>query len=162
LVFNGLRKYAFSGATDMKRFNRKLSWFTLIIILSLAFEGLAQSNSSKKPPALIRDTDVADETDKTEAQKPKKLSPIESEKSIGIGNQYFKKKNYLAAINRYIEALEYQPDSIPACEALGRAYEKNGDFSKALTLYRNFIEKYPKSRKISDFRAKIAKLEKQP
>jgi tetratricopeptide (TPR) repeat protein len=59
-------------------------------------------------PALIRDTDKA-EGKEEEATKEKTYNPMEAEKSVKIGDFYFKKKNYNAAIQRYMEALDYHP-----------------------------------------------------
>lgn len=120
----------------------------------------AQSHDSQKP-ALIRDTDVAEGKDNTETAKPKKPDPLLFEQNINIGNFYFKKKNYDGAIQRYLDAIEYQPDSAKAHEALARAYEKNGEKDNAIETYRKFIEKYPDSPQCAMFRKRIEKLEKK-
>jgi tetratricopeptide (TPR) repeat protein len=130
-----------------------------LLSFSMAALAVAQSGAYRKP-ALIRDTGEEDDDKATKAPEPKELNPVLAEQNVKIGDFYFKKRNYLAAINRYLLALEYQPDSIPACEALGRAYEKNGDISKAADLYTKFAEKNPDSPKSSKFRDKAAKLQK--
>ena len=152
-----LFKENFTGAPGMKRIEKLLICFVLLSFSLTAF-AVAQSGASRKP-ALIRDTGEEEE-ESAKAQEPKERNPALAEQNINIGNQYFKKRNYIAAIDRYLSALEYQPDSIPACEALGRAYEKNGDISKAVDLYTNFAMKNPNSPKASEFRAKAAKLQK--
>jgi tetratricopeptide (TPR) repeat protein len=118
-------------------------------------------SAPNRDPELIRDTDVADQTEKAPEAKPKERNPLLANKNINIGNQYLKQKNYIAAISRYMEALEYQPDSISACQALGNAYEKNGDISKALELYTKFVKDNPDSPKILEFRAKIDQISKR-
>ncbi len=153
-----LFKGDFTGAPDMKRIEKLLICFVLLGF-SLTALAVAQSGASRKP-ALIRDTGEEEEKESAQAPEPKGLNPALAEQNINIGNQYFKKRNYLAAIDRYLSALEYQPDSIPACEALGRAYEKNGDISKAVDLYTDFAMKNPNSPKASEFRTKAAKLQK--
>jgi tetratricopeptide (TPR) repeat protein len=142
----------------MKRTEKLLICFVLLNF-SITAVAVGQSGSSRIP-ALIRDTGEEQEQESAKAQEPKERNPVLAEQNINIGNFYFKKQNYLAAINRYLLALEYQPDSIPAYAALGRAYEKNGDVSKAVDLYTKFIEKNPDSPKSSEFRAKAAKLQK--
>jgi tetratricopeptide (TPR) repeat protein len=126
----------------------------------LALPAFAQSGSNRKP-ALIRDTDTAEGKESSDAQPTKELNPLLAEQNINIGNFYLKKKNYGAAIRRYLDALEYQPDSIRAYEALTRAYEKNGEITKAILAYKEFIENNPDSPKSPEFRIKIAKLEKK-
>jgi tetratricopeptide (TPR) repeat protein len=126
----------------------------------LAGAAFAQTSASGRPE-LIRDTDAAEGKESTEAEPAKELNPLLAEQNISIGNFYLKRKNYAAAIQRYLDALEYQPDSVQACEALARAYEKNGDLSKAAGAYRNFVERNPDSPKSGEFRAKLEKLEKK-
>ncbi len=130
----------------------------ILVSLFWAVSGFSQTHP--KEPALIRDTDKAEGRDEPVADKPKEHDPILSEKSIKIGDYYFKRKNYVAAIQRYLEAIEYEPESTAAYEALGRAYEKNDQNPKALEVYRDFLRKNPDSPKASEFRMKIAKLEK--
>jgi tetratricopeptide (TPR) repeat protein len=142
----------------MKHIEKLLICFVFLNFF-LAATAVGQSDSSRKPE-LIRDTGEEEEKESAKAQEPKERNPALAEQNINIGNFYFKKSNYLAAIDRYLLALEYQPDSIPACEALGRAYEKNGDISKAVDLYTKFIEKNPDSPKSPEFRAKAARLQK--
>lgn len=120
----------------------------------------SQSGPSRKP-VLIRDTAAAEEKKESEAEPAKEYNPMLADQNISIGNFYLKRKNYSAAIQRFLSALEYQPDSLPAWEALARAYEKSGDRAKAIQTYRDFIEKNPDSPKSAQFRAKLAKLEKK-
>jgi Tfp pilus assembly protein PilF len=142
----------------MKRFEKLLAF---ALLSHLAFSLPIAAQSRPKAPALIRDTDKAEGKDDPDTNKQKEYSPLMADKSIKVGNFYFKKKNYVAAIERYNEAIEYQPDSIEACEALARAYEKNGDLAKAAEAYKDFIRKNPESPKISEFRTKLARLEKK-
>ncbi|MFH1575185.1 MAG: tetratricopeptide repeat protein [Acidobacteriota bacterium] len=137
---------------------RIIIWVCLAAWLQPA--GLFARPAPQKPK-LIRDTAVAEGLEETEAGKEKIYNPMLAEKSVGIGDFYFKKKNYDAAIERYLEALEYQPNRIDAFEALGKAYEKKGEPDKAAAVYRDFVEKYPASSKVPDFQSKIAKLEKK-
>jgi tetratricopeptide (TPR) repeat protein len=136
-------------------------WAILILFSFPLFSLSAQSRAPKKPPELIRDTGAAEDKADTEAATKKDRNPMLAEQNINIGNFYLKKRNYDAAIERYLEAIEYQPDSVRAYEALTRAYEKKGDTSKAITAYREFIEHNPNSPKSQEFRARLAKLEKK-
>src|SRR5512146_1586627 len=98
---------------------------TVVQILAsscLFFHFLAcPASAQSKKPALIRDTEESAAAADNPA--PKERNPNLSEQNVGIGDFYFKKKNYAAAIRRYIEAIEYQPDSARAYDALARAYE---------------------------------------
>ena len=134
----------------------------VFLLLSWTLPALAQSQNSRRPPELIRDTDTAEGKEKVAEAKTKEPDPLLAEQSMNIGNYYFRQKNYIAAIQRYLEAIEYQPNSIPAYEALAKAYEKNGDILKSISTYKSFIDKYPDSPKSSEFRSRLAKLEKKP
>jgi len=134
----------------------------IVLAFSALIAGLPViSQTPPRKPALIRDTDKAEGKDEAEAAKPKEYNPLQAQASLKIGDFYFKRKNYQAAIERYIEALEYQPNLIAACEALGQAYVKAGRVEKAVETYKDFIRKYPDSPKVSAFQSKIAKLEKK-
>jgi len=121
---------------------------------------LSQSRP-QRPPALIRDTDKAEGKEEPEAVKEKEYNPVLAEQNIKIGDYYLKKKNFDAAIERYLEALQYKPDSIEAYDALGKTYEKKGDIAKAMTVYRDFIRKNPDSPKKAEFQSKLSRLEKK-
>jgi tetratricopeptide (TPR) repeat protein len=114
----------------------------------------------QKRPALIRDTDKAEGKDEEEAAKEKPFNPMEADRVLKVGDYYFKRKNYDAAIQRYMEALEYQPNRFDAYEALGRAYEKQGAREKALRVYLDFLQKYPEAPRAKEFKEKAAKLQK--
>jgi outer membrane protein assembly factor BamD (BamD/ComL family) len=130
-----------------------------VVALGAAADARAQSKSAR--PALIRDTDVAEGKDEAEANAPKPYNPMLAEKNVKVGRFYLKQGNYKAAIERFKEALEYQPSRVEAYAALGQAYEKNKDWDKALLLYRNFLGKYPASPKAVEFRSRIGRIEKR-
>jgi Tfp pilus assembly protein PilF len=131
----------------------------LALIAGVALS-LPATFAQARKPALIRDTDTA-EGKEAEPPPPKEYSPVEAQKNLQVGNYYLKGKNYDAAIMRYLEALEYQPDFIKAFDALARAYEKNKQYDKAAGVCRDFLRKHPDSPKAADFRSMLDKLEKK-
>jgi tetratricopeptide (TPR) repeat protein len=150
----------FSHPGIEKSSRSRILWFglpLLVCILPLR----APSQDIRKPPVLIRDTDTAEGIENGDETEPKEPNPMLAEENLEIGDFYYKRKNYKAAIQRYIEALEYQPNLVKAFEALAKAYEKNDEFDKAINTYRDFLEKYPDSPKASDFRDKLSELEKK-
>ena len=138
----------------------QILWRTLFLSVCV-LPILAQSQDVRKPPVLIRDTDTAEGMENQEEPGPREPNPMLAEENLEIGDFYYKRKNYKAAIQRYIEALEYQPNLIKAFEALAKAYEKNDEFDKAINTYRDFLDKYPDSPKASDFRDRLSELEKK-
>ncbi len=144
----------------MLRLDRFISCLVLGIF-GLPAVGIAQHQAPpKKPPGLVRDTGVADGKTDAETAAKKEYSPMLAEKSLKIGDFYFKRGNYDAAIPRYQDAIEYQPNLVQAYDGLGRAYEKKGDKAKALAVYKVFLNKYPDSPKAADFKSRSERLEK--
>jgi tetratricopeptide (TPR) repeat protein len=143
----------------LKLFPGLLAGLTLLLSFWM-LPDISPAQSSRKP-TIIRDTDTAEGKESAEENKPKEPNPLLAEENLKIGNFYYKKKNYTAAIQRYLEALEYQPNFIRAYEALARTYEKNNEPDKAMDTYREFLKKYPDSPKCSDFRTKLSKLDKK-
>ena len=137
--------------------------FSLCLIfdaLIIAAIGFAQE-LPKKPPVLIRDTDVAEGKTDAETAKKKEYSPAKAQEDLKVGDYYYKQGNYAAAISRYQEAIEYQPNLVEAFASLGRAYEKRGDKEKALAVYKTFLKNFPDSPKAQEFQTLCAKLEKK-
>ena len=132
-----------------------------LALLAFAGLGYAQTTPPKKPPTIIRDTGVAEGKVDAETVVNKEYNPILAEKNLKIGDFYFKKGNYDAAIPRYQDAIEYQPSLVAAYDALGRAYEKKGDKVKAIAIYADFLKKFPNSPKAPEFKSRSNRLEKK-
>jgi len=133
-------------------------WLLGLTFVSLALAPVGRAQARR--PALIRDTDKAEGKEDAEVSKEKTYNPLEAERSFRVGDFYLKKKNYTAAIQRYLEAIEYQPNLMKAYEALARAYEKSGKTDKALSIYRDLIQKNPDHPKVPEFQSRVARLEK--
>ena len=133
-----------------------ISGFTLFSVLVQA-QDIPQA---ARKPVLIRDTAIAEGKEPNPAP-PKEPDPARSKENLDIGNMYLKRRNYPAAISRYIEAIAWLDNSIPAHEALARAYEKNGDYAKAIKTLEVVIDKNPNSPKNKGFQVKIADLRKK-
>ena len=154
-----------SSNPAVKKTSRSLPVWLILALLLWMLPVFAQSRNSRtqdsRKPGLIRDTGVAEGNDTKQEEEPKEPNPMLAEKNVKIGDFYYKKKNYKAAIQRYLEALEYQPNLTEAYEALAQAYEKNDQMDKAMDTYKDFLKKYPDSPKSSDIRSKLSKLEKK-
>jgi tetratricopeptide (TPR) repeat protein len=133
-----------------------------LILSALVITGIGIAQElPKKPPVLIRDTDVAEGKTDAETAKKKEYSPVKAQADLKVGDYYYKQGNYAAAISRYQEAIEYQPSLVEAFEGLGRTYEKKGDKEKALAVYKSFLKNFPDSPKAQEFQTLCAKLEKK-
>jgi tetratricopeptide (TPR) repeat protein len=139
----------------------KLFRIGFLIFLSLEILLVSASAQNSRRPVLKRDTDISEGKEEDKSPSVKEPNPTLSAQNISIGNQYLKSKNYAAAIDRYLEALEYDLKSVPAYEALAKAYEKNGDNAKAIQALKTLVENNPESAKAVKYRMRIAQLEKK-
>src|SRR5215471_14692145 len=71
------------------------------------------------------------------------FDPHKAAKCIEVGDYYFKRENYKAAISRYEEALHWKPHDAEATYKLGEVQEKTGDFSGALANYQAYLKILP-------------------
>jgi len=70
-------------------------------------------------------------------------NPMKAMKDIEVGDFYFKKENYNAAISRYREALECKPHDAEATFKLAEALNKTEDFAGAKENYEAYLKILP-------------------
>ena len=70
-------------------------------------------------------------------------NPHRAMKDIEVGDFYFKRKNYRAALDRYREALLYKPDDAAGAFHVGQCEEKLGDAEGARTHYEAYLKVLP-------------------
>ena len=100
--------------------------------------------SQKKPSAPpAKEQEKEDEPPEEDPSlKPKVFSfnPLAAIKNISAGNYYFKKGNYKAARDRYLEATQWNPGSAEAFFKLGETEEKRHDKHAARAAYEKYLE----------------------
>jgi len=69
--------------------------------------------------------------------------PPSPAKSVEIGNFYLKRKSYKAALSRFREAAQTNPEYAPAYLGLGKTYEKLGRRQEALDAYEKYLDLLP-------------------
>ena len=80
------------------------------------------------------------------ASDVQELHPWDPHKAITdieVGDFYFKKKNYRAALERYKDALVYKPSDAVANFRLAECFEKTGNSSEAITHYQEYLKILP-------------------
>ncbi|HEY2931776.1 MAG TPA: outer membrane protein assembly factor BamD [Acidobacteriota bacterium] len=120
----------------------------------MAVQKRSPKPSDQEPPPTKKPVLVREEVD-----KPKEVvrDPAKAEEEVKIGDFYFKRENYKAALSRYQEALLDRPDYAPARTKLILAYEKliqkveKSDRESARKYMREYIEKFPKEKKAEDY-----------
>lgn len=83
-----------------------------------------------------------------ESQKPKvyDFNPLQASKELKIGQYYFKKGSFKAALRRFEEATKWDPTSAEAFLHLGETREKVKDTAGAKDAYAKYLELAPDSK----------------
>jgi tetratricopeptide (TPR) repeat protein len=102
------------------------------------------------------------EEDESLAPKVYALNPVQAKKEIAAGDTYFKKPNYSAAANRYLEATRWDPGSAEAFRKLGEAREKQRQYGRARDAYSKYIELTEDPKEKDAIRKKIANFSDDP
>jgi tetratricopeptide (TPR) repeat protein len=118
------------------------------LAISLTMGLLRAQDPKAKTPPLPKQQEVQEPPEEDESLKPKEyaFNPLQAEKDIAIGNQYFKKHNYRAALSRYQEASKWNPGLAEAYLRIGEAAEKMRDKATAKQAYLKYIELAPDSK----------------
>lgn len=118
--------------------------FFLVILVS-SIRGFAQPPDETNPP----------EEDESVAPKKYVLNPLESERNIKVGNLYFAKKNYRAALSRYQDATRYNPSSQEAFYKVGEAEKKLKHGDAAKVAFRKVIQLAPDTKLAQEAKRKL-------
>lgn len=134
-----------------------------VIALPLLFAGLLwpqQEKTLKTKPAEQSKPQVQEqeppEEDESLATKEYSFNPLEAEKNLKVGNYYFKKGNYKAAVNRFREATKWNPSYAEAFLRLGEGEEKMKDKKAAREAYAKFLELAPDGKEAESVKKKLA------
>jgi tetratricopeptide (TPR) repeat protein len=96
-----------------------------------------------------RDIDPRDAVHSTnDVTRP--YQPPGARKSVEIGNFYLRRKKYKAALSRFEEAVQTDPDYAPAYLGLGKTYEKLGLKQKALDSYKQYLDLLPSAKQAEE------------
>ena len=84
------------------------------------------------------------------------LNPLESERNIKVGNYYWHKRNYRAALQRYERATKYNPSSAEAFFKVGEAEEKLKNKDAAKAAFQRVIQVAPDSKTALEAKKKLS------
>jgi tetratricopeptide (TPR) repeat protein len=79
----------------------------------------------------------------SDVQEFRPWDPHKAAKDVEVGDFYFKRKNYRAALERYKEALVYKPNDAIANFRLAECQEKVGSPAEAVTHYGDYLKILP-------------------
>jgi tetratricopeptide (TPR) repeat protein len=89
-------------------------------------------------------------------------NPMKAMKDIEVGDFYYKKENYEAAVSRYREALEFKPHDAEATFKLAEALNKTGDTSGAIENYQAYLKILPNGPYAKKSHEALEKLKAKP
>jgi tetratricopeptide (TPR) repeat protein len=89
------------------------------------------------------------------------FDPLHAGRSMDIGTFYLKKGSYDAAIERFVEASNYQPTLAMPWKLLGEAYEKKREYSKAVESYNKYLQILPHAADAAKIKKLISDLEEK-
>jgi len=142
----------------------------LAFIIPAAVPLPAQERNSDVP-VIIRDTDIAEGVE--EEVIPKERDPDKAKENLEVGDFYYKQKNYVGALGRYLTALEYQPDSekaykafVKACESYLKSFDISPDevigetnqIDQALDSIQEYLRNNPGSPRREEFLRRLEQL----
>jgi len=91
----------------------------------------------------VADLESSDKPDTTGVQEFHPWNPMKAIKDLEVGDFYFKRKNYKAALERYKEALYYKDGDAVASFRLAECEEKLGDKAEARKYYEQYLKLLP-------------------
>lgn len=114
-------------------------------------------NDQKNHP--MSSTKINDESDAdSDVQEMHPWDPHKAAKDVEVGDYYFKRKNYKAAIARYQDALIYKPNDAIAQYRLAEALDKTGKSDEAVEHYQEYLKILPHGPNAEDAQKALAKL----
>ncbi len=86
------------------------------------------------------------------------FNPLQSKKEFSVGQFYFKKNDYRAAVGRFREATKWNDGNAEAWLLLGQAEEKMKDTKAAREAWEKYLQLAPEAKNAAEVRKKLEKL----
>jgi tetratricopeptide (TPR) repeat protein len=121
---------------------------------------LPQSKAAQTKPAPPPAAEEQEPPEEDPDLKPKvyEFNPLEAQTNITAGNYYYKKGNYRAARNRYLEATKWDSTSAEALLKLAEADEKMHEYPAAREAYTKYLALDPAPKDADAVKKRLAKL----
>jgi tetratricopeptide (TPR) repeat protein len=110
--------------------------------------------------AAVADLAASDNPDTSGIQEFHPWNPMKALKDTEVGDYYFKRKNYKAAVDRYKEALYYKDNDAVASFRLAVCQEKLGNKDEARKYYAQYLKILPEGPFAKDAHASLQRLAK--
>ena len=123
--------------------------------LLLAQEQTPPKLEQRTPPKTSGKQEVPAEEDASFLKEEHSFNPLQSQKSIEVGDQYLKKGKVRAAANRYIDATMWNDGNGVAWLKLAKANEKMKDMAGAKEAYTKYLAVAPDAKDANAIRKKL-------
>jgi tetratricopeptide (TPR) repeat protein len=110
--------------------------------------------------AAVEDLEPSEKPDTTGVQEFHPWNPMKAVKDEEVGDYYFKRKNYKAALERYKEALYYKDGDAVASFRIAKCQEKLGDKAEAKKYYEQYLRILPDGPYAREARGSLDKIAK--
>jgi len=110
--------------------------------------------------AAVEDLEGSDVVDASGVQEFHPWNPMKALKDMEVGDFYFKRKNYRAALERYKEALYYKNGDALASYHIAVCQEKLGDKAEARKYFEQYLKILPEGPLAKDAHSSLARLGK--
>ena len=117
-------------------------------------------DAKSHPYSTTGDEDTADNGSDVQEFKP--WDPHKAMKDVEVGDFYFKKKNYRAALDRYKEALYYKNNNAMANFRMAQCLEKLSQPDEARTHYQEYLRILPHGQFAEDAQKALSRLNGEP
>jgi tetratricopeptide (TPR) repeat protein len=88
-------------------------------------------------------------------------NPMRAMKDVEVGDYYYKRENYKAALSRYREALEFKPRDAAATFKLAQTLEKTKEFAEAQSQYEEYLAILKDGPSAAEAKKALERLKKQ-
>ena len=132
-----------------------------LMALLLAGSALGRADDLKKErpqPPVSNKEEIPPEEDEALTAKEYTFNPLQAQKEVRVGDYYFKKGSYRAALLRYREATKWNNGYGEAWLRLGEAAEKQKDTKTAAEAFAKYLELAPDAKNAPEVRKKLEKL----
>ena len=117
------------------------------------------SNDAKEHPNSTLPRDDSDDNSSGDVQEFHTFDPHRALKDIEVGDFYFKRKNYRAALERYREALLYKPHDAFANFRMAQALEKLARLDEAAECYLEYLKILPNGPQAEEAKKALEKIQ---
>lgn len=127
--------------------------------IGLAFCAVVSAQQAPSPKAPDPgDLQLPPDEDKaTEQPKQYTFNPLQSKKEVTVGEFYFKKGDYRAAVGRFTEATKWNAGNAEAWLRLGDALDKMNEAKTARDAWEKYLQLAPDAKNAAEVRKKLEK-----